>query len=342
MSPTGISHRILQIHPTQRCNLQCLHCYSSSGPQEHSELDLELLLLALTDAAKEGYTVASFSGGEPLVYKPVCKLLAHAHECGMTTTMTSNGMLLDEQHLQKLQGHVDLIAISLDGKPTFHNRIRANEQAFEIMQTRLEGIRQSNIPFGFIFTVTRYNIQDLEWVTNFALTAGAKLLQIHPLAEFGRAKQQLAGVRPKLNQLAYVYLQAMRLKKAFANRLFIQVDLAHQNILRSHPDHFFADTSLVEEKERSFADILSPLIIEADGTVVPIQHGFSREYALGNLREKRLRQLTTSWRQNIYPSFLKLCQNVFDATTSPSDIPIIDWYNAMALSADKEHHNSRY
>ena len=26
--------RILQIHPTRRCNLRCLHCYSLSGPEE--------------------------------------------------------------------------------------------------------------------------------------------------------------------------------------------------------------------------------------------------------------------------------------------------------------------
>ncbi|MBR8833143.1 MAG: radical SAM protein [Stigonema ocellatum SAG 48.90 = DSM 106950] len=329
MSPTVNYNRIVQIHPTRRCNLQCLHCYSSSGPQEREELDVELLLQALTDASVEGYTVASFSGGEPLVYKPLYELLAHAHQCDMNTTITSNGILLDEQHLEKLRGHVDLIAISLDGEPAFHNRMRAKEQAFETMATRLEGVRQSGIPFGFIFTVTRYNLQDLDWVANFALEQGAKLLQIHPLQEFGRAKQGLAGVRPNSNQLAYIYLQAMRLQKAVGNRLFVQVDLSHQDILRSHPDHFFANESLLDKKECSFAQILSPLIIESDGTVVPLQHGFAREYALGNLQERSLKQLTSHWRQQIYPSFLELCREVFDEVTAPTDLPIIDWYEAI-------------
>ena len=37
MGPTGKS-RIVQIHPTRRCNLRCLHCYSSSGPEVKGEL----------------------------------------------------------------------------------------------------------------------------------------------------------------------------------------------------------------------------------------------------------------------------------------------------------------
>src|SRR5215208_1447118 len=168
MGPTGDSYRILQIHPTRRCNLRCMHCYSSSGPEERAELDLTLLREAVTDASNEGYTVAGISGGEPLLYKPLSQLLQHARERGMITTVTSNGMLLDERRLQALHGVVDLLAISLDGVPASHNRNRASERAFETMASRLEGVRNSEIPFGFIFTLTLHNLHELDWVANFA------------------------------------------------------------------------------------------------------------------------------------------------------------------------------
>src|SRR5438132_6587334 len=116
MGPTGVA-RIVQIHPTRRCNLECLHCYSSSGPKERDELGADLLRQAITDAKAEGYTVASFSGGEPLLYKPLGELLLHAREYGLFTTVTTNGMLLDERHLGMLQGVLNLLAISLDGVP---------------------------------------------------------------------------------------------------------------------------------------------------------------------------------------------------------------------------------
>src|ERR1700732_2069259 len=169
--------RILQIHPTRRCNLRCLHCYSSSGPEERGELPVALLADALTDAAAEGYTVASFSGGEPLLYRPLRELLDHAHGRGMATTVTSNGMLLD-------------------GTPASHDRMRADPRAFATMASRLGRLRDSGIPFGFIFTLTQHNLHELEWVAGFAVEQGARLLQIHPLEAAGRATEELAESFP--------------------------------------------------------------------------------------------------------------------------------------------------
>jgi len=171
--------------------LKCLHCYSLSGPREREEVAASVLLAALTDAGQAGYGVASFSGGEPLLYKQLPALLHHAHDCGMITTVTTNGMLLDERKLETLQGAADLIAISLDGKPKSHNIMRASKQAFAGMLARLEGLRASEIPFGFIFTLTQYNLDELDWVASFALEQGARLLQIHPLEEVGRARAKL-------------------------------------------------------------------------------------------------------------------------------------------------------
>ncbi len=31
---------VLQVHPTRRCNLTCIHCYSDSGPQARDEIPL--------------------------------------------------------------------------------------------------------------------------------------------------------------------------------------------------------------------------------------------------------------------------------------------------------------
>lgn len=37
-SPGGV--RLVQIQPTLRCNLRCLHCYSESGPERHEEIPI--------------------------------------------------------------------------------------------------------------------------------------------------------------------------------------------------------------------------------------------------------------------------------------------------------------
>lgn len=111
MGPTGHT-RVVQIHPTRRCNLRCLHCYSSSSPDERDKLEVTLLFNAVTDAAAEGYNWVSVSGGEPLMYPPLYELLRHTRACGLHTALTTNGMLLDGRRLDKLTGLIDLIAIS--------------------------------------------------------------------------------------------------------------------------------------------------------------------------------------------------------------------------------------
>ena len=326
-------HPILHIHPTKRCNLRCLHCYSASSPEEQDTLTKELLLNAIADASQQGYTRASFSGGEPILYKPLLELLEQAHRCQMQTAVVSNGMLLDERRLEKLAGEIDLLVISLDGMADSHNRLRANPQAFETMVARLEGIRQAGLPFGFLFTITRQNFRELQWVINFALKQGASLLQIHPIEAVGRAKDYCSGSVLNQGISAYVYFQVIRLQETISDRLYLHLDLTHQEVFRTYPTLFFANQSIEENRGRAFGEILSPLIIEADGMVVPLQHGFARNYALGNLQDAPLPQLIDRWRDRCYPAFLKLCQQVYEEVTAPAPLPVMNWYQEIARRA---------
>src|ERR1700745_145340 len=132
---------VLQLHPSRSCNLRCLHCYSSSAPGEREEQDASLLARAIGDAANLGYRVVSISGGEPLLYSELPSLLDETRRRGMRATITTNGLLLDERHVQRLCGRVDFLAISLDGAPHRHNSMRNAPRAFETMRRRLDPLR---------------------------------------------------------------------------------------------------------------------------------------------------------------------------------------------------------
>ena len=77
-----------------------------------------MLARAIADAANLGYQVVSISGGEPLLYSGLPSLLQEARRHGMRTTITTNGLLLDQRRIELLTGKVDLLAISLDGTPS--------------------------------------------------------------------------------------------------------------------------------------------------------------------------------------------------------------------------------
>jgi MoaA/NifB/PqqE/SkfB family radical SAM enzyme len=331
MGPTGAS-RILQIHPTLRCNLRCLHCYSSSGPEERTELPPALLGEAIAAARREGYTVVSVSGGEPLLYRPLVQVLEQAHACGALTTVTTNGMLLTARRLRELGGRLDLLAISLDGPPVSHNRMRASVHAFPQMAARLAGVRDSGIPFGFIFTLTQRNVHELDWVAGFAAEQGASLLQIHPLEEVGRARKLLAGDRPDELESGYAFLEAARLRKVYGEQLTIQLDLVHGDLLRSSPERAYADDA---DPGAPLAELVSPLVIEATGLIVPLEFGFARAFALGNVREAPLDQLADRWRRERFPAFAAICRRAFEEVTAPADLPIANWYEVVADRAEQ-------
>jgi MoaA/NifB/PqqE/SkfB family radical SAM enzyme len=315
MNWTGVDHRVLQVHPSRRCNLQCLHCYSSSGPREQDDLDPALLRAAIADAANAGYNVVSFSGGEPTLYAALPDLLKHAKRLGVLTAVTTNGMLLDSRRMAALAPVLDFLAISVDGQPESHNRLRNSPRAFETMQQHLAQVRESNVGFGFIFTLTHSNVDELAWVAEFAHREGARSLQIHPLEAAGRAYAKLRGDPPDDRDMALAWLQAVALRKRYSPNLAIHADLVHCPTLPS---------------ELSEDQLASPLVIEADGTVVPAQYGFPRKYALGNLRQRPLAHLLKEWEPS---SFQLLCHRTIRELSRPRELPFVNWYQELISRA---------
>jgi Fe-coproporphyrin III synthase len=337
--------KVLQLHPTRRCNLRCLHCYSSSAPTENSALQVQLLVGAIADASAHGYQTVSISGGEPLLYPGLSSLLNEARRLGMRSTVTTNGLLLDERRIAMLAEGADLVAISLDGAPQRHNYLRNAPRAFEGMHERLPMLRQSGIPFAFLFTLTHQNVDDLEWAAHFAAEQGASLLQIHPLEEVGRAENSLAGSAPTDVDTTIAWLLAHRLRPRYQDRLKIHVDLFDRNTLRVAPEN--RDPAVARPSELAryiseelsppvLADYISPLVVETDGTVVPLQYGFPRRYALGCLQDASVKEIADTWLARSRSRLADVYRRAQQALAEPSDLPFANWYAAVTQAANYE------
>jgi MoaA/NifB/PqqE/SkfB family radical SAM enzyme len=257
-------------------------------------------------------------------------LLRAARSYGMKTTVTSNGMLLEGERLAGLVGVTDVLAISLDGKRESHNRMRGSAKAFDAMVDCLEEVRASGIRFGFIFTLTLHNLHEAAWAAEFAWQQGAKLFQIHPLEEVGRAASKLSGSRPDELEAAYAYLEVERLRQEYEGRLEVQFDLIHAAVLREHPEVFFSQGAAMT---RPLAELVSPLVIEADGRVVPYEYGFDGRYALGWLTDADLPVLAARWRTVGYPELQKVCRRAFDDAARARELPILNWWEKLGEHA---------
>jgi MoaA/NifB/PqqE/SkfB family radical SAM enzyme len=337
MRMPNVTPPVLQLHPSRSCNLRCPHCCSSSAPGEWQEQDESLLARAIADAVNLGYQVVSISGGEPLLYSGLPSLLQETRRHGMRTTITTNGLLLDERRIELLIGKVDLLAISLDGAPDRHNSMRNASRAFQTMRSRLCSLRSSGIPFGFLFTLTHENIDDLPWVAEFAAAEQTKLLQIHPLEEAGRARSTLQGQTPTDVDAAITWLLVQRLSDEYGNRLRIHLDFLNRDALRDFCQSGRISGSVDCSKSSSLADFISPLVVEADGTVVPLQYGFPRAYALGNLNDVPIMEMARRWFSQARLDWEGLWDRTSRLLFQTAELPFVNLHESVFAAARESH-----
>ena len=274
--------KTIQIHPSRKCNLSCLHCYSSSSPHYSQMLDIEALKSFLGYAKEQGYNNISLSGGEPFLYKNLEELLKFSKSLGFQNALATNGMLLQSDRNQNMLQFIDIIAISIDGKKELHDKIRGLAGAFEKMLKGVDILNTHEKYFGFIHTITPESWEDLIWLGDFAYDHNAKLLQLHPLEMYGRALEELKDCSLD-DTLAYkAFILSNYLTDKYRNKMIIQLDLLHKEYLKDFPEivNPFCKAS---ETYTKISDYFDTIIVDDFGKIIPLAYGFNQKYCLGNI-----------------------------------------------------------
>lgn len=122
----------LRISITDRCNLRCVYCMPQDGVVKQCPdaiLSYEEIGKLTEAFASLGIKKLKITGGEPLVRKDVADLIAHLYtiEGIEDITLTTNGVLLDEQVEALYQAGIRSINISLDSlkEDKFHQITRS-------------------------------------------------------------------------------------------------------------------------------------------------------------------------------------------------------------------------
>jgi MoaA/NifB/PqqE/SkfB family radical SAM enzyme len=109
---------------TSECNLRCKSCHNQSGFEGPDELSTENALKVVDGARKDNIFQIKFSGGE-LTQRPDWDMvLSHAKECGLVTSMNTNGVYNSKTLERVISLPLDEINISLDGTKKTHDSIR--------------------------------------------------------------------------------------------------------------------------------------------------------------------------------------------------------------------------
>lgn len=148
---------------TRRCNLKCIHCYSSSrNIRYRNELTTDEGKKLISDLADFGSPVILFSGGEPLMREDLPELVKFAVDRGIRAVISTNGTLLTKKTAKILKKTgISYAGVSLDGMQKSHDRFRGVEGAFDMTLKGIRTCRDEGIKVGIRFTINRKNFSDI-------------------------------------------------------------------------------------------------------------------------------------------------------------------------------------
>ena len=131
--------KALCLHVAHTCNLNCSYCFASQGKYHGDravmsfEVGKQALDFLVANSGSRRNLEVDFFGGEPLMNFDVVKeLVAYArsiekkHNKNFRFTLTTNGMLIDDDVIDFANREMSNVVLSLDGRKEIHDRFRVD------------------------------------------------------------------------------------------------------------------------------------------------------------------------------------------------------------------------
>ena len=191
---------------TYACNLQCVHCLSSSGQRDERELSTEEAKKILDDLRDLQVFYINIGGGEPMVRRDFFELLEYSVANGIGVKFSTNGAFIDEEKARRLAAmdYLD-IQISLDGVDAATNDAVRGEGSYDMAIRAMENLKAANFgQFKISVVVTRHNVSQLDQFKALADHYGAQL-RITRLRPAGRGADTWHELHPTNAQQREIY-----------------------------------------------------------------------------------------------------------------------------------------
>jgi MoaA/NifB/PqqE/SkfB family radical SAM enzyme len=183
----------VQLRVTSLCNLRCPMCgqwgdtgiyrsdrfppAATDGEAERSRireligLKRQLSLddyVRLLDQIAPFQPIVSLFGGEPFLYPDLLPLVREVKKRDLTCTVITNGGRLEKNARELVLAGIDSIAVSIDGPPEVHNRIRGQSDSFERAAAGVRAIARWRQELGralpmviAIVPITEHNLTEI-------------------------------------------------------------------------------------------------------------------------------------------------------------------------------------
>ncbi|MBO5888516.1 MAG: thioether cross-link-forming SCIFF peptide maturase [Clostridia bacterium] len=131
--------KALCLHVAHTCNLNCSYCFASQGKYhgDRAIMSLEVgkraLDFLIENSGSRHNLEVDFFGGEPLMnFQMIKDLVAYAreiekkHDKNFRFTLTTNGVLVDDEVIEWANKEMSNVVLSLDGRKEVHDKFRVD------------------------------------------------------------------------------------------------------------------------------------------------------------------------------------------------------------------------
>ena len=169
--------KALCLHVAHTCNLTCEYCFASQGKYQGEralmsfEVGKQALDFLIAHSGSRRNLEVDFFGGEPLMNWDVVKrLVAYGreqekiHNKKFRFTLTTNGMLIDDDVIEFANKEMHNVVLSLDGRKEVHDSLRktaSGKGSYDIIVPKFQKLVESRGGKGYYVrgTFTHNNVE---------------------------------------------------------------------------------------------------------------------------------------------------------------------------------------
>jgi len=163
---------LLQI--TNRCNLDCVHCYQVRDGER--ELTFEEIVRILAELREAGTLYLALTGGEPFVRPDLREIVREARQQRFVVGIKTNGLLVDRAAVSWLVSlGIAQLDVSVYG-PTapVHDRVTKQQGSFDATLSAIERLRAAGVNVQMSIPLMRTNVAHFDEILALARRLGCR------------------------------------------------------------------------------------------------------------------------------------------------------------------------
>ncbi|MGB9022150.1 MAG: radical SAM protein [Candidatus Bathyarchaeia archaeon] len=253
----------VDIFVTSRCNLNCVHCFSSTEDSTTRELSLKEVRGLLDQLEELGVFEVRINGGEPLLHPDIDEILMTLKGKRFRKVILTNGTLLNEKKVRLLEESGVVPTVSLDdSNEEGHDLFRGVKGSFHQTVEGLKLLQKHGTQYGVNSCLHRKNLGRHRQIVELAATHGARRIAFLDLKLSGRMRKNAVWI-PSCDEYHALLPDLMLDRASYARK----IDVALDTFLTCRPLE-----EAVSEARRGYVSCRagrSRLSVDSSGAVYP-------------------------------------------------------------------------